>query len=162
MTFQAEISGLFIDRKNGEAVLMLKEQEGTRTLPIWIQMEDMFSVAIQLSNGQFNLPRPFAHDLIKTIVHNLQAKVGQVVITDIEDYIYYAQVTIVSPEKSLKFDARPSDAILMALKFDAPICIVEEVVEKQVALIEDAGLTEETLFQRLQKIQPEDIINHSA
>lgn len=162
MTFQAEISGLFIDRKNGEPVLMLKEQDGSRTVPIWIQMDDLFSLAIQLSNGQFKLPRPFAHDLIKTVVNCLPAEVDQVVITDIEDYIYYAQVTITSPEKNLKFDARPSDAILLALKFDAPICIVEEVVEKQVALIEEAGLTEETLCQRLQKVQPEDVINHSA
>lgn len=162
MTFQAEISGLFIDRKNGEPVVMLKEQDGDRTVPIWIQMGDMFSVAVQMSEGKFKLPRPFAHDLIKSVILNLQAKVEQVVITDIEDYIYQAQITLISPDNVLKFDARPSDAIIIALKFDAPICIVEEVVEQQLALTLEAGLTEDTLQERLQQLQPEDVINLSS
>ncbi len=162
MTFLAEISGLFIDRKNGEPVLMLKEQGGTRTVPIWIQMGEMFSLAIQLSKGQFKLPRPFAHDLIKSVILNLQASVDQVVITDIEDYIYRAQVTLISLEKTFKFDARPSDAIVLALKFDAPICIVEEVSEKQIRLIHEAGLTQESLQHRLKELQLEDIINLST
>ena len=162
MTFEAEISGLFIDRKNGEPVFMLKEQNGSRTVPIWVDMNDMFSVALQLSNGKIELPRPFSHDLIKTVLLNIQAQVLQVVITDIEDYIYQAQVTVASPDKTLKLDARPSDAIVLALKFDVPICIVEEVADKQMALIHAAGLTEETLLQRLQELQIEDVLNLSA
>ena len=162
MTFESEISGLFIDRKNGEPVLILKEQGGARTVPIWVQMSDIFAVAIQLSRGQFKLPRPFAHDLLKTVIENLDGQIEQVVITDLEDYIYQAQVTVTSPERTLKFDARPCDAIVLALKFDAPIRIVEEVVEKQMALTHEAGLTEETLQERLQELHPEDVLNLSA
>ena len=162
MTFRAEISGLFIDRKNGEPVLMLKEQDGSRSLPIWIQMSELFSLAIQLSLDAVKLPRPFAHDLIKSVVVGLQARVSQVVITDIEDYIYRSQITVESPERILKFDARPSDAIVLALKFEAPIWIVEEVMERHLALTNQAGLTEDSLRLRLQKLQPKDVINHSA
>lgn len=162
MTFQADISGMFIDRQNGEPVIILKEIDGERSVPIWMQMGEMFALAIQLSEGKFALPRPFAHDLIKTVIQNLDGEVLQVVITDIEDHIYQAQVTLASPEKTLKFDARPSDAIILALKCNAPICIVEEVVEKQLALTEQAGLTEETLLKRFKKLDPEDVINLSA
>jgi bifunctional DNase/RNase len=59
-------------------------------------------------------------------------------------------------------DVRPSDAIVMALKFDAPICVVEEVADKQMALIYEAGLTEESLLQRFQELQIEDVLNLSA
>ena len=142
--------------------MVLKEVGGSRTIPIWVQMGEMFSLALQLSNGKLKLPRPIAHDLSKSVILSLQARVDQVVITDIEDYIYYAQVTLVSPEKTLKIDARPSDACVLALKFGAPICVVEEVAEKHNRLTREAGLSKESLEQRLKELQLEDIINLSV
>jgi len=162
MEFQADIDGLFIDRQNGEPVVVLKEKEGDRTVPIWIRMNEMFVLAIQISGGDYRPPRPFSHDLIKTIVHNLHARVRQARICDIKDHIYHAQLTLTSPQTTLELDARPSDAILLATKFDAPILIDDQVAQKQTELTEMAGLTPDTLRERLQAFRPEDFVNFSV
>ena len=154
MVFEAEIEDIFIDRQIDEPVVMLKEQEGDRRVPIWIQMGEMFALAIYLAGEAFTPPRPFSHDLIKTIVTDLDAHVHQVVIADIKDHIYIAQLHLVSSTTSLELDARPSDAILLALKFEAPIFIDETVVQKSLELSPDQTV----LKQRLQKLRPEDFI----
>jgi hypothetical protein len=154
VAFEADIAGIFIDRKTDEPVVMLKEKEGDRRVPIWIQMGEMFSLALHLSGDAFKPPRPFSHDLIKTIVQNLHAQVRQVLITDIVDHIYRARLHLSSQETTLELDARPSDAIMLALKFEAPIYIDEKVAEKAVPEESSAALE-----NRLQQLRPEDFIN---
>ena len=98
MAFEAQIEGIFIDRQFEEPVVMLKEKDGDRRVPIWIQMGDMFALALQLAGDDFKPPRPFAHDLIQTVVRNLHASVRQVLITDLVDHIYHARLSLASPE----------------------------------------------------------------
>lgn len=157
MVYEAQIAGIFIDRQFEEPVVMLKEKDGDHQVPIWIQMGEMFSLALHISGNDYKPPRPFAHDLIKTVIKNLRASVQHALITDIIDHVYCAQLHLTTPGSPLKFDARPSDAILMALKFDAPIYIDEKVMEKSNELLKNhpPGL----LQKRLQKLHPEDFIN---
>lgn len=157
MAFEARIEGVFIDRQFEEPVVILKEKDGDRRVPIWIQMADMFALALQLAGDDFKPPRPFAHDLIQKVVRNLHAHVRHVLIADIIDHIYHARVSLASPEPPLEFDARPSDAIAMALKFDAPIYIANRVATKHVELSKDCP--PERLRQRLHQLHPEDFIN---
>ena len=157
MAFEAQIEGIFIDRQFEEPVVMLKEKDGDRRVPIWIQMGDMFALALQLAGDDFKPPRPFAHDLIQTVVRNLHASVRQVLITDLVDHIYHARLSLASPETPLELDARPSDAISLALKFDAPIYIANKVATKNVEL--SKGTSPERLRQRLQQVRPEDFIS---
>lgn len=159
MGFQVHISGLFIDRQLGEPVVLLKETDGERTLPIWIRMNEMFPLALALSGGAVRLPRPLAHDMIKTIAQNLHVHVQQAVICDIENHIYKARLHLASPEKTAILDARPSDAILLSLKFDAPIFAEDVVAEKQTQLIRAAGQTPESIQNRLQQFRPEDFVD---
>lgn len=151
MAFEARIEGIFIDSQFEEQVVMLKEKDGHRRVPIWIQMGEMLALALQLAGDE--PPRPFAHDLICTVIRNLQARVRHVVITDIVDHIYHARVSLTAPEPPLDFDARPSDAILLALKFNAPIYVANRVADKNV------DSPPELLRQRLQQLRPEDFIN---
>lgn len=151
MAFEARIEGIFIDSQFEEQVVMLKEKDGHRRVPIWIQMGEMLALALQLAGDE--PPRPFAHDLICTVIRNLQARVRHVVITDIVDHIYHACVSLTAPETPLDFDARPSDAILLALKFNAPIYVANRVADKNV------DSPPELLRQRLQQLRPEDFIN---
>ncbi len=157
MVYEAQIEGIFIDRQFEEPVIMLKEKDGDHRVPIWIQMGEMFSLALHISGDDYKPPRPFAHDLIRTAIKNLQASVQHALITDIIDHIYRAQLHLTSPGTSLELDARPSDAILMALKFDAPIYIDEKVVQKSAELSKKHPPGR--LQQRLQKLHPEDFIN---
>ena len=157
MVYEAQIEGIFIDRQFEEPVVMLKEKNGDHRVPIWIQMGEMFSLALQISGDNFKSPRPLAHDLIKTVIQNLQASVQHALITDIIDRVYRAQLHLTSPVTPLELDARPSDAILMALKFDAPIYIDEKVIKKSAELSKNHP--PEILQQRLQKLHPEDFIN---
>lgn len=159
MEFKVHISGLFIDRQLGEPVVILKETDGERTLPIWIRMNEMFPLALALSGGNMRLPRPLAHDLIKTIAQNFHVRVQQAVICDIENHIYKARLHLSSPEKTLILDARPSDALLLSLKFDAPIFAEDIVAQKQAQLIRAAGQTPESLQNRLQQFRPEDFVD---
>ncbi len=157
MVYEAQIEGIFIDRQFDEPVVMLKEKDGDRRVPIWIHIGEMFALALHLAGDAFKPPRPFAHDLIQTVVHTLQAEVHHVIITDIVDHIYRARLHLTSPETPLELDARPSDAILMALKFDAPIYLDKKVAQKSVELSKDQP--PEILRQRLQRLRPEDFIN---
>ena len=157
MVYEAQIEGIFIDRQFEEPVVMLKQKDGDHRVPIWIQMGEMFSLALQISGDNFKSPRPLAHDLIKTVIQNLRASVQHALITDIIDRVYRAQLHLTSPETPLELDARPSDAILMALKFDAPIYIDEKVIKKSAELSKNHP--PEILQQRLQKLHPEDFIN---
>ena len=156
MVFEADIAGIFIDRQTDEPVVMLQEKEGDRRVPIWIQMGEMFALALHLTGDEFKPPRPFSHDLIKTIVQNLQAQIHQVIITDIVDHIYRARLHLSSSETTLELDARPSDAIMLTLKFEVPIYIDEQVAAK--AIPEEAVTA---LQHRLQQLRPEDFINFS-
>lgn len=157
MAFEAQIEGVFIDRQFEEPVVMLKEKDGDRRVPIWIQMGDMFALALQLAGDDFKPPRPFAHDLIQTVVRDLGACVRHVLIADIIDHIYRARLSLASPETPLELDARPSDAIALALKFNAPIYIANRVAKKNVELSKDCP--PERLRQRLQQLRPEDFIH---
>lgn len=160
---QAAVTGLYIDSKTGTtAVVLLKEIDGERTLPIWIEINLAYAIAIELNKDESKPKRPLAHDLIATVIRELQARIVRVVISDLREKIYYAQILLESRIGLLEIDARPSDSIVLALKFKAPILIEERVFEKRV---KDGSESEEDWAQelrnRLQQIPPEEFGNFS-
>lgn len=153
---QAAVTGIYTDPRLGTtAVVMLSEVNGKRVLPIWIEMNLALAISIELLNDKPK--RPLAHDLIATVIRQLRARVVRVVICDLRDSVYYAQVLLESPAGLLEIDARPSDSIVLALKFKAPILIEEQVFEKRA---KDSSKSEEDWAQelrdRLQQIPPEE------
>ena len=153
---QAAVTGIYTDPRLGTtAVVMLSEVHGKRVLPIWIEMNLALAISIELLNDKPK--RPLAHDLIATVIRQLRARVVRVVISDLRDSVYYAQVLLESPAGLLEIDARPSDSIVLALKFKAPILIEEQVFEKRA---KDGSKSDEDWAQelrdRLQQIPPEE------
>ncbi len=153
---QAAVTGIYTDPRLGTtAVVMLSEVHGKRVLPIWIEMNLALAISIELLNDKPK--RPLAHDLIATVIRQLRARVVRVVISDLRDSVYYAQVLLESPAGLLEIDARPSDSIVLALKFKAPILIEEQVFEKRA---KEGSKSDEDWAQelrdRLQQIPPED------
>ena len=143
--FQASVSGLYLDQQTGEPVVLLREIDGDRILPIWISTNEMLALAIERSSGTNRPKRPLSHDLVETVISRLNARVVRAVIFELKDHIYLARLLLESASGILEIDARSSDSIILALKFKAPIYVSPEVAEKR------------TQFSQASSQKPEDL-----
>ncbi|WP_022854633.1 bifunctional nuclease family protein [Thermodesulfobacterium thermophilum] len=137
MKIKMVLHGIAMDPMSNSPVMLLKEAEGERILPIWIGVLEATSIAAKLENIQF--PRPLTHDLIKNIFENLGITIPKVEIVDLKDNTYYALITVVTGDKVLEIDSRPSDAIALALRLNAEIFVDEEVFKKSQIYSETPG-----------------------
>ncbi|NPA40184.1 MAG: bifunctional nuclease family protein [Thermodesulfobacteria bacterium] len=128
MKVKMVVHGIAMDPMSNSPVMLLKEVDGDRILPIWIGILEATSIAAKLENIQF--PRPLTHDLMKNIFDFLGVKVPKIEIVDLRDNTYYAIVTLDIEGKTFDVDARPSDAVALALRTGAEIFVKEEVLEK--------------------------------
>ncbi len=125
---QMKIEGLLFDPRSNMYILILKEVDGHDTLPIWIGKSEADAIALSL--GKIATPRPLTHDLIKNVLGGLQMKVTKVIISDIVDSTYYAGIYIdKGGGMEISIDSRPSDAIAVATRMNAPIFVDESVIE---------------------------------
>ena len=128
MMKKASIAGLTIDPASNMPIIILKTDEDSRTVPIWIGLLEATSIASALQNIKFD--RPMTHDLFKNFADRLRISVTRVEVVDIRDNTFFARVHCASAGADFSMDARPSDAIALALRFSAPIFVAEEVIEK--------------------------------
>jgi len=128
MLYEMKVFGLTIDPFTSTPIIILKDMEEKNALPIWIGVLEASAIASELENIQ--LPRPMTHDLLKSVLIHLQASVKRIEVIDIKDNVYYAVIHLALEEKDYVIDARPSDAIALALKTRAPIFVDEKVLEK--------------------------------
>ena len=143
-----------------ESIIFLDESGGTRILPIWIGPMEAQAIAIRLSG--YPSPRPMTHDLIFSMLKTLNLKVEKVTITDIVDNTYYSRIRVTGPEgqNPIFVDARPSDAVAVAMRFGCPIYINEAVFSKTQVLNKPITEDEVVKFkQDLKSLKPTDIIN---
>jgi len=158
MLRKVNVSGLALDPASKTPIVILKSDDD-RTVPIWIGLLEATSIAYALQDVSFD--RPMTHDLFKNFITSIQYTVERIEICDLKDNTFYAKIHFKSGENSLVMDARPSDAIAIALRFDAPIFIDESVIEKA-EIIEGPGeVMDETeegkkLAEYLEKLSPED------
>jgi bifunctional DNase/RNase len=130
-----EILGLSTSPSSGGAyALILNEAEGNRRLPIIIGTFEAQAIALELEH--IKPPRPMTHDLLKNIIQNLDAEVQEVYINDLTEGTFYAQIIYDINGETRKQDARPSDAIALAIRFDAPIFV-------DVSVLDEAGIESE-------------------
>jgi len=129
-------------------ILLLKEQDGSDTLPIWIGKPEADSIALAI--GRVATPRPLTHDLIKNLMDTLNIKITKVVVTEILDNTYYALIYLTDGKRELQIDSRPSDAVAVALRVNAPIYVEESVLEKK---------NTDELVEWLKNLRPEDFGN---
>ncbi len=126
---EAELSKILIDENKPEQIIVLREKNGGRILPIVIGINEAFAIKIRLSG--LNPPRPLTHDLIVSLLANLEAAVKKVIIDNLENGTFFAKVILEDKEGKTKIvDARPSDAMAVAVRLGAPIFVEEEVFEK--------------------------------
>jgi hypothetical protein len=129
---EVRVRGVTVDPQAGAPVVLLEELRGERVLPIWVGVSEARAIAMEMDN--VTPPRPMTHDLIKTILEGVNAQVTNVVITDLRDNTFYAQIALHSAGASLHIDARPSDAVALALRVNAPIYVAKAVFDRAPAV----------------------------
>ena len=153
-----------LDQQNNPVVLLVDEDE-TVALPIWIGQAEAMAIAMRLQNVQ--PPRPMTHDLLSTVLEQLAAKVTKIVVSDVRDQTYFAEIHLARNGTSFVIDSRPSDAIALALRVEAPIFVEDKVAVQGIALHKQAngegkteGLEQELdpqEFRRfLERVKPDD------
>jgi len=126
---QMEVSKIRIDERRGEQVVVLKERDGNRLLPIIIGISEVTAIKMKISGIQ--PPRPLTHDLLQNTISQLGATLQRIVITKLEFNTFFAKLILQTKEGGLhEVDARPSDSIAVALRADAPIFVSEEVLNQ--------------------------------
>ena len=153
------ISGLGIDGSNNSPVVLLKENDGERMLPIWIGPSEASAIAMEIAGVKFK--RPLTHDLFKNCLVEMGITLEKVFIHDLRDNTYYAKLFLRLGDKEIELDARPSDSIALALRLKAKIVTTDELLEsaskivpKSVTQAEDYD--PEALRESLRKMNPED------
>ena len=138
---ECEVMRLGLDRSNNSYVVILREKEGERLLPIWIGQAEAESIVIEMS--KLKRERPLTHDLCKTLITGMGGTLRRIQITRVENRTYYAEMHIRLNEKMIQIDARPSDSIAIALRFSAPIFAQEDLLTS--LLFEDTSDESETI-----------------
>lgn len=158
------ISGLAYDTVTNAPVVLLKEHDSLRILPIWIGLSEASVIAMELSGMSYK--RPLTHDLLKSVLNGFDAVIQKIVISSLKDNTFYAKFYIISSGNSIfEIDARPSDSIAMALKMKAPIYVSDDLNSSFIQLSPPSDDDPESnnedfdpmdLKNRLRNIKPED------
>jgi bifunctional DNase/RNase len=147
-----KVSQLTVDPFTNMPIIILKDEAGTEALPIWIGLIEASAIASELE--KIALDRPMTHDLMKTIIGECGVKVDRVEVHDVREDVFYATIYLVGRNKKVKaIDARPSDAIALALRTGARICVSRKVLERtqkiDLSTIPPGELTESARLKEL-------------
>jgi bifunctional DNase/RNase len=159
MLHKMSIAGIAMDPASNTPIILLKSDEDDQVVPIWIGLLEATSIASAMKNIKFD--RPMTHDLFKNFADRMEIKVTRIEVSDIKDNTYYAIIHFDSPEGAFKMDARPSDAIAIALRYEAPVFVDDKVITKSMDTIPDAELGDESeegqkWADYLKKLSPDD------
>ena len=156
MTVEMKVKGLMWDPVSRMPIVILRTQEGEGLLPIFVGLFEANAIAQQL-DGSLS-PRPMTHDLLGNLIDALHAKVERVVITDLKDNTFFALIHLVRNGEKLAIDARPSDAMALALRVKVPIFVEDAVLARSSASGEEGQVDEaERLRRWLETVDPEEL-----
>ena len=153
-----QIYGVSFDMVGKQPIVLLKTSEGNRFLPIWIGHPEAAAILMKLQGA--STPRPMTHDLLTDLLEQLDAKCERVSVTELRDNTFYASITISVNGSDIEIDSRPSDAIALAVRCQAPIFAAEEVIEESSIEFEHEVEDQEEVVERfkdfLEDVTPED------
>lgn len=152
------IKGLMLDPVSNSPIVVLKDDDEKFFLPIWVGIFEANAIALQLEN--VTTPRPMTHDLLRNLIAELDARVIRIVINDLRDSTFFAQIRLAigqSGGRTLEVDARPSDAIALALRTEAPIFVSQAVLEQAQTITPEGEDQDEKMKQWFDNLTPEDL-----
>jgi bifunctional DNase/RNase len=162
---EVDIAMVKLERDMGAPIVILREKEGTskRLLPIWVGLFEALAIITEME--KHNVIRPMTHDLLKSVIEGVGAEVVSVLVSDLKDSTYYAEITLrLNDGKVVKIDSRPSDAMALALRTKATIYVAEEVMAS-------SGISPDVMIKAddkdqlkaiLENLQPEDFGKHKV
>jgi len=150
------IKGLMVDPITNMPIIILRDKDGQRVLPIWVGVFEANAIALQIEN--VTTPRPMTHDLLRNVIQDLRAHIDKIVVSDLKENTFYALIYLTVNGDVVAIDARPSDAIALALRARAPIFVEERVIDhaKTVDLAPEKG-DAERLQKWLESLDPDDM-----
>ncbi|MCD4655522.1 bifunctional nuclease family protein [bacterium] len=149
------IRNLAMDPILERPIVLLTNSKGDKIVPIWVGVFEANAILIELE--KLTTPRPITHDLMKQMMLDLSIDLERIVITDLKDGVYYAVIELVQGGKTLALDSRPSDAIAMALRFNAPMYVKTAVLEKCSSADHGAEMVEDDEMRNwIDKLKPGD------
>jgi bifunctional DNase/RNase len=122
------VYGVSFDAASKQPIVLLKVENTNRFLPIWVGHPEAAAILMKLQGAE--LPRPMTHDLLATVIEGLSASVAAVTVTELRDNTFYAVIKLTTDGRELRLDCRPSDAIALAVRTDAPIYVSEELLSE--------------------------------
>jgi len=156
---QVEIKGLMLDPSSNVPIVILRDIRSQLFLPIWIGVFEANAIALRLEKVE--PPRPMTHDLLRSVLEQLGGTVEKIVISDLKESTFFAQIHVRNggdQDRSVSIDARPSDAIALALRTESPIFVLRSVLDKAQAVdLATEASDEEKLKKWLEEISPEDL-----
>src|SRR4029079_8592997 len=144
-----DIYGVSFDLVGKQPIVLLKTADGNRFLPIWIGHPEAAAILMKLQNA--SSPRPLTHDLMTDILGQLDAQIVRVTVTELRDNTFYAAITIVQDGTELEIASRPSDAIALAVRADAPIFADDTVIEESAIEFEGEEVDEDAIVDEFKR-----------
>ncbi len=131
------IDSIRVSLMNYQRVVILKEKDSDRYLPIWIGPAEADAIAVKLQD--VTVPRPLTHDLLKSVITDLGAGLTHITVCDLQNDTFYAKIALKIDGRTLEVDSRPSDAIALAVRGKVPIYVADEVLDKAGIVLDEAG-----------------------
>jgi bifunctional DNase/RNase len=152
------IYGVSFDMVGKQPIVLLKTVSGNKFLPIWIGHAEAAAILMKLQGAQ--TPRPMTHDLVSDMLGELNAQVAKITVTELKDNTFYALITLKSNAAEIEIDSRPSDALALAVRTNAPIFAADKVIEDSAIEfeheVEDTEEVVEKFKEFLDSVSPED------
>jgi len=148
---EMHIYGVSFDLVGKQPIVLLKTAEGNKFLPIWIGHPEAAAILMKLQSA--STPRPMTHDLVTDMLDQLGAQVTRITVTELRENTFYAQITVQQDGSEVEIDSRPSDAIALAIRADAPIFAADEVIEESAIEFEGDEINQEDLEKEVSKFK---------
>jgi bifunctional DNase/RNase len=156
MEVEMKIRGLMMDPVTNAPIVVLKDVHGNSVLPIWVGVFEANAIALEIEKVQ--TPRPMTHDLLRNVFLGLDVRVDKVVVSDLKDDTFYAVIWIERDGQLVMIDARPSDALALALRMDCPIFVEDQVLKNsKVTTAIAERTTNDQLKSYLENLSDEDL-----
>jgi uncharacterized protein len=143
------IYGVSFDLVGKQPIVLLKTADGNKFLPIWIGHPEAAAILMKLQGA--STPRPMTHDLLSDMLEQLDAEVVRITVTELRENTFYASITVQQNGSEIEIDSRPSDAIAIAVRSDAPIFAAERVIEESAIEFEGEEVNEEEIVDEFRK-----------
>jgi len=155
MQIEMLIKGLMVDPITNMPIIILRDKDGQKVLPIWVGVFEANAIALQIENVA--TPRPMTHDLLKNVIQDLEATVTKIVVSDLKENTFYAMIYLQRHGETIAIDARPSDAIALALRTRVPIFVEELVIDNAKTIDTPEKADSERLQKWLESLDPDEL-----